>query len=97
MWRMLQARRARPTTWSRPGPRTRSGTSSQLSFAHAGLDWEKYVRYDERYERPTEVDALIGDASQGQASCSAGKPQVHTPELVRIMVDADLAALTPED
>src|SRR5690606_40351476 len=36
----------------------------QFSFEHVGLDWEKYVKFDERYLRPTEVDALIGDYSK---------------------------------
>ena len=64
----------------------------QLSFDHVGLDWEKYVRFDERYLRPTEVDALIGDASRAHAVLG-WKPRVLTPELARIMVDADVAAL----
>ena len=37
---------------------------AKFAFEHAGLDWEKHVKYDDRYERPTEVDALIGDASK---------------------------------
>ncbi|HSN05909.1 MAG TPA: GDP-mannose 4,6-dehydratase [Candidatus Angelobacter sp.] len=64
----------------------------QLSFEHVGLDWEKYVKFDERYLRPTEVDALIGDASKAHEALG-WKPQVLTPELARIMVDADVAAL----
>ena len=35
-----------------------------LAFDQVGLDWEKYVRFDERYRRPIEVDTLIGDASK---------------------------------
>ena len=35
----------------------------QTAFDHAGLDWQKHVRFDERYLRPTEVDSLIGDAT----------------------------------
>ena len=95
MWRMLQ--HDTPADYV-----IATGTSYSvrdfvaLSFAHAGLDWEEYVDYDVRYERPTEVDSLIGDASR--ATTELGwKAQVHVPELVRIMVDADLAALTPED
>jgi GDPmannose 4,6-dehydratase len=65
----------------------------ELAFQHAGLDWEAHVDHDQRYERPTEVDSLIGDASKAQAELG-WKAQVHVPELVRIMVDADLAALT---
>jgi GDPmannose 4,6-dehydratase len=63
-----------------------------LSFEHVGLDWEKYVKFDERYIRPTEVDALIGDASKAHAVLG-WKPRVLTPELARIMVDADIASL----
>ena len=70
-----------------------------LGNLDACRDWgyaPEYVDYDVRYERPTEVDSLIGDASR--ATTELGwKAQVHVPELVRIMVDADLAALTPED
>jgi GDPmannose 4,6-dehydratase len=63
-----------------------------LAFDHVGLDWEKYVQIDERYYRPNEVDALIGDASKA-ASRFGWKPQVHLRELVKIMVEADMRAL----
>ena len=64
----------------------------QFSFEHVGLDWEKYVKYDDRYERPTEVDALIGDSSKAE-SVLGWKAKVLTPELATLMVDADVAAL----
>jgi GDPmannose 4,6-dehydratase len=64
----------------------------QFSFEHVGLDWEKYVRFDERYMRPSEVDALIGDASRAY-DLLGWKPQVLTPQLAPLMVDADIAAL----
>ena len=63
-----------------------------LAFDQVGLDWEKYVRFDERYLRPAEVDAVIGDASKAN-SLLGWKPQVQTPELVKIMVEADIRAL----
>ena len=64
----------------------------QIAFDYAGLDWEAYVRFDDRYLRPSEVDALIGDS--GKAGHLLGwTPKVFTPELARLMVDADLAAL----
>jgi GDPmannose 4,6-dehydratase len=63
-----------------------------FAFSHVGLDWEKYVRFDERYLRPTEVESLIGDASHA-ASTLGWSPQVMTPELARIMVDADCSAI----
>jgi GDPmannose 4,6-dehydratase len=67
-----------------------------LAFEHAGMDWKDFVDYDARYERPTEVDSLIGDASKALEELG-WKAQVHVPELVRIMVDADLDMLTRED
>jgi GDPmannose 4,6-dehydratase len=67
----------------------------QFAFARVGLDWEQHVRFDERYLRPSEVDALIGDASKAeQVLC--WKPRVLTPRLAEIMVDADVAALEHE-
>src|SRR5262249_29279102 len=63
-----------------------------LAFDQVGLDWEKYVRFDERYLRPAELDAVIGDASKAR-SLLGWKPQVQTPELVKIMVEADIRAL----
>ncbi len=67
----------------------------RLSFEHVGLDWEKYVKFDERYLRPTEVDSLIGDASKAQ-DLLGWVPKVHTPQLAQIMVDADIEALKVE-
>ncbi|WP_076260289.1 GDP-mannose 4,6-dehydratase [Intrasporangium flavum] len=67
----------------------------QFAFEHADLDWEKYVRFDERYLRPTEVDALIGDASVAERTLG-WVPKVHTPDLARIMVDADIESLQSE-
>jgi GDPmannose 4,6-dehydratase len=64
----------------------------QFAFDHAGLDWERYVRFDDRYLRPAEADALVGDASKA-AAVLGWKPKVLTPELARIMVDADRAVL----
>ena len=60
----------------------------EIAFEHVGLDWEKYVKFDPRYLRPTEVDNLIGDASKAE-QVLGWKPKVLTPELARIMVDAD--------
>jgi GDPmannose 4,6-dehydratase len=61
----------------------------ELAFAHVGLDWKEHVRYDKRYERPAEVDLLIGNP--GKAKQKLGwEPKVRFEELVQIMVDADL-------
>ena len=64
----------------------------QLSFEHADLDWQKYVKFDERYLRPTEVDALVGSAAKAHETLGWA-PQTLTPDLARLMVDADIAAL----
>lgn len=67
----------------------------QTAFEHAGLDWKDHVRFDDRYLRPTEVDALIGDAAKAE-KVLGWKPMVGPAELARIMVDADVAALACE-
>lgn len=64
----------------------------ESAFAHAGLHWTNHVRFDDRYLRPTEVDALIGDPAKAMSKLG-WKAQVLAPELARIMVDADIAAL----
>ncbi len=65
---------------------------AQAAFEHAGLDWHEHVKFDERYLRPAEVHSLIGDATKAAQSLG-WKASVHTAELARIMVDADIAAL----
>jgi GDPmannose 4,6-dehydratase len=64
----------------------------QMCFQHVGLDWEKYVRIDQRYLRPTEVDTLIADPSEAE-EILGWRAGVLPTELASIMVDHDLAAL----
>jgi GDPmannose 4,6-dehydratase len=59
-----------------------------FAFGSLGLEWEKYVRFDERYLRPTEVDELVGDPSKVQQRLG-WKAQTMVPELARLMVQAD--------
>ena len=62
----------------------------QLAFSSAGIDdWEPYVRSDERYLRPAEVDYLVGDASKAEQTLG-WKPEVSFEELIRMMVASDL-------
>ena len=63
----------------------------EAAFLHAGLEWEKYVEIDHRYNRPTEVDALIGDPSKVERELG-WKAKTHWKELAELMVDADLKA-----
>jgi GDPmannose 4,6-dehydratase len=64
----------------------------ELAFGHAGLDYRDHVTQDERFMRPAEVDLLVGDPSKAREKLG-WKPEVDFPTLVRMMVDADLAAL----
>jgi GDPmannose 4,6-dehydratase len=59
------------------------------SFGLLGLDWNQYVQYDARYERPSEVDMLIGDPAKARKKLG-WEPRVRFKELVKIMVEADL-------
>jgi len=61
-----------------------------FAFGHAGLEWEKFVAFDEKFLRPAEVDSLVGDSSKA-SKVTGWSPTVLTPELARIMVDADRA------
>jgi len=63
------------------------------AFAHVGLDWEKHVKHDARYERPAEVDLLVGDPAKAKKQLG-WEPKTRFRDLVRIMVDADLALLS---
>ncbi|MGZ5537249.1 MAG: GDP-mannose 4,6-dehydratase, partial [Chthoniobacterales bacterium] len=63
------------------------------AFAHVDLDWKEFVKHDERYERPAEVDLLIGNAAKAKRILD-WEPKVRFGELVRIMVDADLEVLS---
>jgi GDPmannose 4,6-dehydratase len=65
----------------------------EFSFEHAGLDWEKYVKFDERYLRPTEVDSLVGSSALAEKTFG-WKAQVLPKQLAQIMVDHDIAQLS---
>ena len=63
-----------------------------IAFGHVNLDWQNYVKFDERYLRPAEVDILIGDP--GKAKEKLGwEPSITFEGLVKLMVDSDLKAL----
>lgn len=63
-----------------------------LAFNYVNLNWEDYVAFDERYLRPAEVDLLIGDPTKAKEQLG-WQPTVTFEGLVKLMVDADLAAL----
>lgn len=88
MWRMLQA--DEPDDYVVATGRCASVREfAELAFAHVGLDLDAHLRIDERYMRPAEVDLLLGDASKAQERLG-WQPRVQLPELVAMMVDADM-------
>jgi GDPmannose 4,6-dehydratase len=62
---------------------------AQTAFEHAGLNYKEHLEIDKRYQRPTEVDALIGDPSKAE-KVLGWKAKTHWKELAKLMVDADL-------
>ncbi len=91
MWRMLQ--QDDPDDYVIATGETHSVREfCELAFAQVGLEWEKYVRIDERYFRPSEVDYLLGDATKA-ADHLGWNPIVTFEGLVERMVNADVTAL----
>ncbi len=64
----------------------------RLAFDHVGLDWKQYVVVDPQFYRPAEVDLLLGDPTRARQELG-WEPEVAFPQLVTMMVDADLATL----
>jgi GDPmannose 4,6-dehydratase len=64
----------------------------ELAFGHVGLDYQSYVVLDERFMRPAEVDLLVGDPSSAREKLG-WQPETSFEQLVRMMVEADLALL----
>ena len=67
----------------------------ELAFQHVGLDWQAYVEIDPALIRPADVNTLCGDPSKARQQLG-WQPQVTFPQLVTMMVDADLQRLTRE-
>lgn len=61
----------------------------EFAFSHVGLDWEKYVETSPQFERPLEVESLKGDPALAYSTIN-WSAKVQTPDLARIMVDADM-------
>jgi GDPmannose 4,6-dehydratase len=91
MWKMLQANK--PDDYV-IGTGTDFSVKDfvRLAFEHVDLDWEKYVRFDEKYLRPTEVDTLVADASNAAKELN-WKSSVCPEQLASIMVDHDIATI----
>jgi GDPmannose 4,6-dehydratase len=91
MWLMLQQKK--PDDYVVATGETHSVKEFvQEAFALVDLNWEKYVKIDEKYFRPTEVDLLIGDATKARNQLG-WEPKVRFKELVKLMVEADILDL----
>ena len=66
----------------------------ELAFRHVGLDWKQHVVQDPRFMRPAEVETLLADPTLAKRELG-WTPKVSFPNLVQMMVDADLARLRP--
>jgi GDPmannose 4,6-dehydratase len=94
MWLMLQQEQADDYVIA-TGETHSISDFVEAAFAHVGIeDWQRYVRQSPEFMRPAEVDVLIGDASKARESLG-WKPKVAFPELVSMMVEADLAEQRP--
>jgi GDPmannose 4,6-dehydratase len=91
MWKMLQADRAGDYVIG-TGTDFSVRDFVRMSFEHVDLDWEKYVRFDEKYLRPSEVDTLVADASKAERELG-WKSSVGPEQLASIMVDHDMATI----
>jgi GDPmannose 4,6-dehydratase len=88
MWRMLQ--QEKPDDYVIATGETHSVQEfCEEAFGLLDLDWRQFVRHDPRYERPSEVDLLLGDPAKARQSLK-WRPRVTFRALVRMMVEADL-------
>jgi GDPmannose 4,6-dehydratase len=92
MWRMLQQEEGGDYVLATNETHT-VREFCEAAFGHVGLDWQQYVKYDAHYERPAEVDLLIGNPARSREKLG-WEPKVKFADLVRIMVDADLEFLS---
>jgi GDPmannose 4,6-dehydratase len=88
MWRMLQ--QDQPDDYVLATNETHTVREfCEVAFARVGLDWKEFVKFDARYERPAEVELLIGDYAKAKRQLG-WEPQTKFAGLVQLMVDADL-------
>jgi GDPmannose 4,6-dehydratase len=65
----------------------------EVAFDQAGLGWEPYVKIDDAFKRPAEVDLLVGDPAKAKRVLG-WEPTTSFEQLIRLMVDADLRLLS---
>jgi GDPmannose 4,6-dehydratase len=94
MWLMLQ--QAKPQDYVIATGKTHAVKDLlKVAFEHAGMEWQKFVRVDPKLIRPAEVDLLLGDPSKARRELK-WKPEVTFENMIRMMVDSDLARIKSE-
>jgi GDPmannose 4,6-dehydratase len=89
MWRMLQ--QDEPDDYVLATNETHTIKEFlEVSFGHAGLDWKDYVKFDDRFLRPAEVDLLIGSYDKAKAKLG-WEPQTRMKGLAELMTESDIA------
>lgn len=92
MWRMLQVDEPHDFVIG-SGSDASVRDFVEICFEYVGLEWEKYVKFDSRYLRPTEVDQLVADAAKAK-EILGWTTSIQTRELAGVMVEHDLALLS---
>lgn len=92
MWRMLQQDVADDYVVA-TGEQHTVQELVEIAFERVGLEWQKYVKQDPEFYRPAEVDTLLGDCTKARTELG-WKPETSFRQLVEMMVDADMAALS---
>ena len=94
MWRILQATQADDYILATNETHT-IREFLEAAFSHVGLDWREHVKFDARFVRPAEVSLLCGDYAKAKA-CLGWVPATRMKDLVRLMMDAELDAITSQ-
>ena len=92
MWMMLQQQNPDDFVVA-TGVGTTVRDFCEVAFSELGLDYKQFIETEHRYQRPTEVDALIGDPSKSN-NILGWKAKTHWKELAKLMVQSDLDALS---
>src|SRR6478735_9163895 len=91
MWRILQQGTADDFVFATNETHT-VREFCEAAFEHVDLDWKEFVKHDPRYERPAEVDILIGNATKAK-KILGWEAKTRFNDLVHLMVDADMELL----
>ena len=88
MWLMMQYKE--PEDWVLSTGETHTVEDFvKIAFSSANLEWKDYVKTDEKFYRPNEVNHLLGDSTKAKTKLN-WSPKVSFSELVNMMVESDI-------